>query len=618
VADVNSLATIMRRLLDCTGCLARRRVTIYMIAIGVAAKAWCDCVLARKEPLARRSLGRKFGCCLPLCPGQEEHTMRETVQIGDSGQSVDPGTAGAAAGKSKIVLLLLLIILIASFLRLHGFTSAPPGLFFDEAADGNNALEVTHTIPFWSGFKPFYPEDNGREGLYVNAVAILIKLTGGIHEPWILRLPAAISGILTVLGIYFFAAELFGLEIGLLSAFLLAISFWHINFSRIAFRAIMAPLFLTWSLYLLFNGFNLLGRGVSFRRATSLHFLGGILFGLGMYTYLAYRVSPVLVLLVFAFYWRLAKQGGWQTRFLRSAAYFVLSSVVVFLPLGLYFYSHPGSFSGYAARMALWNRGNPLRDLVSSTVHTLAMFNIAGDPNWRHNLQGSPELSWPVGQLFLFGLFQSCCLIQDAEIAMHDGNAKFRSTWRRFSGMMNRDCFPVVILFAWFFVAMLPVVLSGARSPHALRSILMLPPVIMFAALGGFWLYQQLQKRIRPAALKVIVIILLAFLTANAYRAYFVVWAQNPGVPFAFSNHSVLLARELDALPAETPKYVVVQPLDDLILVRGIPISAQSTMFITDTFRPEEQKAKNIHYLLPAQEGTIPAGALKFYLRDGL
>jgi hypothetical protein len=110
--------------------------------------------------------------------------MGETeVQIGNSGQGVDPGREGAAAGKSKIVVLVLLIILIATFLRLHRFTSAPPGLFFDEAADGNNALEVTHTSPFWSGFKPFYPEDNGREGLYVNAVAILIKLTGGSHEP---------------------------------------------------------------------------------------------------------------------------------------------------------------------------------------------------------------------------------------------------------------------------------------------------------------------------------------------------------------------------------------------------------------------------------------------------
>jgi hypothetical protein len=128
---------------------------------------------------------------------------------------------------------------------------------------------------------------------------------------------------------------------------------------------------------------------------------------------------------------------------------------------------------------------------------------------------------------------------------------------------MSRDCFPVIFLFVWFLVAMLPFVLSGARSPHALRSILMLPPAIIIAGQGGYWLYQQLQKRIRPAGLKVMVIILLAFLTANAYRAYFVVWAQSPGLPSSFSTHAVLLARELEALPAETPNYVLVQPRDN-------------------------------------------------------
>jgi hypothetical protein len=69
---------------------------------------------------------------------------------------------------------LLLIISLAAFLRLYHLASTPPGLFIDEAADGNNALEITHTVPFAGGFKPFYEEDNGREGLYVNVVVVLI------------------------------------------------------------------------------------------------------------------------------------------------------------------------------------------------------------------------------------------------------------------------------------------------------------------------------------------------------------------------------------------------------------------------------------------------------------
>jgi hypothetical protein len=245
------------------------------------------------------------------------------------------------------------------------------------------------------------------------------------------------------------------------------------------------------------------------------------------------------------------------------------------------------------------------------------MFNIAGDRNWRHNIEGAPQLIWFVGQMFLFGLFWSFGIIDDARKALENGNAKLKGVWRNVLVIMNRDCFPVILLVAWFLICMLPVVLSDAEFAHALRAILMLPPVIIFAALGGRWLYQKLQVRVRPAGLKAMAIVLLAFLVADAYRTYFVVWAHNPEVPSAFSSHAVQLGRQLNALPPETPKYVIVQPLNELMLVRGIPISALPTMFVTDTFGPEEQKAKNIHYVLPADEDTIPEDGMKFYLLDG-
>src|SRR5258708_3494456 len=120
--------------------------------------------------------------------------------------------------------LLVGIIIIATFLRLYQLQTTPPGLYQDEAIDGNNALENIHT----GTTKVFYPEDNGREGLYVNLVAFLIKFTG-VHEPWVVRFPAAISGILTVLGLYFLVREIFSENAALLSAFFMATSFWHIN-----------------------------------------------------------------------------------------------------------------------------------------------------------------------------------------------------------------------------------------------------------------------------------------------------------------------------------------------------------------------------------------------------
>ena len=150
--------------------------------------------------------------------------------------------------------LLILIVIIAAFLRLYNIIppvgGLPPGLYPDEAMNGNNALEAIST----RDYKVFYPENNGREGLFINIQALSIFLFENF--PWALRIVSAIFGILTVLGIYFLAKEIFNKNIALLSAFLLATSFWHINFSRIGFRAIMAPFFLTWGIYFLLKSLN--------------------------------------------------------------------------------------------------------------------------------------------------------------------------------------------------------------------------------------------------------------------------------------------------------------------------------------------------------------------------
>jgi hypothetical protein len=60
-------------------------------------------------------------------------------------------------------------------------------------------------------------------------------------------------------------------------------------------------------------------------------------------------------------------------------------------------------------------------------------------------------------------------------------------------------------------------------------------------------------------------------------------------------------------------KYVVVNTGG--VAVRGIPMPAQTIIFITDTFTPEKQKEKNMHYILPSQEDQIKDGdAVVFYL----
>ena len=155
------------------------------------------------------------------------------------------------------MIVLIVIIVLAVFFRFWQFALIPTGLYQDEAMNGADALASLNS----GEYKVFYTNNNGREGMIVWLDALAIKLFG--TEPWVLRLFPAIAGVLAVLGLYFLAKELFGVEIALVSSFFMATNFWAVNFSRIGFRAgLMVPI-LIWSFYFLLHGFKRLIPGIN-------------------------------------------------------------------------------------------------------------------------------------------------------------------------------------------------------------------------------------------------------------------------------------------------------------------------------------------------------------------
>ena len=483
---------------------------------------------------------------------------------------------------SKRISLLIGVLILATFLRFYHLTTTPPGLFVDEAMDGNNAVEVHET----GQFKVFYPEFNGREGLYVNILALLFNVLPS-KEPWVIRLPAAVAGVLTVLGIYLLVAELFGDGPALLAAFLLATSFWHIIFSRIGFRAILAPLLLTWSLWLLIKAF----KAVSVAKASwGYAVLAGIVYALGFYTYIAYRITPLLFLLFIPFFQKMP--GFWK-----RVVVFVVVTFLVAAPIGWYFVKNPADFFGRMAQVSVTNSSNRLKQIALNTMKTLLMLNVHGDHNWRHNVSGAPELFWPVGVLFVLGTLLSFCYLYD---------------YRRRS-KIQWSLFGVIILFGWFVLAVLPAAASNEGIPHALRSILMLPPAIIFAAIGGVWLFRHMKDRWGENIAHSLAFIFLASVAVFAYADYFSIWAGNPNVPGAFNASYVEIGNRINALPPAVPKYVVVGPQGTI--ARDILMNAETTMYITGSFTTQDQTKKNIHYVLPDNASSIPAQADVFYIK---
>ncbi len=454
----------------------------------------------------------------------------------------------------KAIILFIAILAIASFFRLYNLDAVPPGLYPDEAMNGNNALEALET----GEWKIYYPENNGREGLFINIQAFFLSLIG-VNEPWALRLPSAIFGILTVLGFYLMMRELLlltkvrGAEIvALAGSFFMATSVWHIIFSRIGFRAVMAPLFLVWGIYLL----ALAIRKHQFYPAL----LAGIPFGLGMYTYIAYRPMPILAVILASFYYK--------RKDVRYALFGTIAvAIIVALPLLLFFYQSPQEFLGRTGQISIFNSETPLLDLAQNTAVTLGMFNIQGDGNWRHNIAGAPQLFWPVGILFLIGLILT-----------------IRRLW----------AFDWIML-SWLILALLPVVISNEGLPHALRAILMLPAVIGLAGSGFLWIWQTLANRLHPQVLYPVLVLGALVLIIQAHTAYFTTWAKNPHVAGAFSSDYVALGRAINEIPLSEPKLVVVRTGG--VLVRDIPMPAQTVMFITDSFTKTKREEKNIEYV---------------------
>lgn len=149
----------------------------------------------------------------------------------------------------------------------------------------------------------------------------------------------------------------------------------------------------------------------------------------------------------------------------------------------------------------------------------------------------------------------------------------------------------------------------------------MIPPVFILAGVGAYKLYEisrnkfsRFYKR-HDEFIKNSFILLSACLIVQTYNYYFLEWGQNPIVKDAFDQSYVDLGTSLNSLPQDIIKYVVVNTGG--VDVRGIPVPAQTVMFITDTFTIKKQVEKNIHYILPEEEKDIfENNALFFYLKQ--
>lgn len=415
------------------------------------------------------------------------------------------------------------ILALAAFMRFYQLATLPPGLHPDEAANGLDVFKILehHDI------RPFYSANGGREGLFFFLQAIGVAIFG--NTILALRVAPAFIGTLAVGAVYLWASSWFGRRTGLIAALLMAVTPWAVTISRDGFRASMLMLMIPLTLWLSTKAFK------TNRRLWFV--LAGISLGAGFYTYIAFRMFPI-VLLVVGLYTLLFRRM-WIKKWWRQVGLAAIACIITLLPMGIYGVQHPGDIIGRPSGVSVLNKdlnhGKPIQTIIDTTTKTALMFNIAGDENYRHNLGGQPAFNIFVGVMFILGLFVGLMRIKDIRY---------------------------IVLLSTFGSLLLAEILTAEGIPHFLRAIGALAPALVLAAVGISYMLDQWYAvfPLNPAARAtgtVAVGILLLLTVYQGYVQYFVAWANSDDTYGAYSEDSVALANYYNSTPPVGKRYAV-------------------------------------------------------------
>ena len=193
-----------------------------------------------------------------------------------------------------VALALIAITALGAYFRLHDLDSTPPEMTSDHIEKLLDALRVSE-----GHVAVFFPNNGGREGFQMWAVAFVADVLGVGFNFRALKLTSALEGILTLPALWWMARQVIGTAtprarrlghwVGLALAGLVAVSAWHVMLSRLGLRIVLTPL--TTALVI---GF--LARAMRTGRPRDFVALG-LALGAGVYFYQANRMLPVLAVI---------------------------------------------------------------------------------------------------------------------------------------------------------------------------------------------------------------------------------------------------------------------------------------------------------------------------------
>lgn len=398
---------------------------------------------------------------------------------------------------SRVNIILIGIIAIAAIARLWLLGSVPNSLYWDEVSLGYNAFSISETLKDEHGhFMPILFEAFGdyKMPAYIYLTAIFVKIFG-LNE-FSVRIGSALMGIITVGLVYYLTKEiLFYIKfneqfdkkvsiVSLVAAFLLAISPWHLQFSRTGFEANGGLLFCVAGLYFFLR---------ALRTNNKLLIVSALSFVISCYFYRSILLfTPFLLLLLFIVFFKDLISKKLRKYTLVSIFIFIALATPIFYES---FFTKGSSrandvlvFSNLDQKVSLFQMwaiqsgegriGNIvynerfiyLNEIISNYLahFSPSFLYTSGDPNPRHGPRN-------MGMEYIWGL----PLLIAGVIVLAKSKGK-----------------GILILLGGLFIAPISAAVS-IFAPHALRSLNMVPFLSIITAIGGVYLFYSFQSRLR-------------------------------------------------------------------------------------------------------------------------
>lgn len=420
----------------------------------------------------------------------------------------NPKSGALLSPRWSSVLPVILITLLALLPRLYQIGQFPEGVWYDEGVNGLLGQQILDQ----PGYLPIYIDATQLPAHFDYLVAAALKIFGyGIAAE---RLPSTFFGVTSVVFTFLLFRRWFGVRVAVVAGVLFATMHWSLTLSRFGVNGHATAAFEMATLYFL-------DRAVIGKRLADFAF-AGLMVGLGLNFYYAFRIFAVM-LLIFIFLYailrlilrRFGSQNAAQPavdnndvrHWIVPALAALFGALIAIAPIAQFAIRNPDEFFARTSTVSIFNkRDEPdlFKALTSNAIKHLQMFNVRGDGNGRHNIPGEPMLDPLTGAMAVLGLGFSISRI-----------------WR-----------PANLLMVMMFCALLMAGILSVdfEAPQAYRSNGVMPSIIYFACIPFILLalstevvpLNSTSRRILPAVAVILGVGALGYISWNNLYSFFV------------------------------------------------------------------------------------------------